>query len=342
MTSNEIQPLTEGDIVPAGAGFANTPDASPAISTLMEHAKAMEVAFQLADAMCNTALVPQIYRGKPQDGTAAILYGAELGLNPIQSLQQIFVVHGTPAIYARTMVALVKVKGYVIETVESTNESVTVRGSNPRTGVVEESTWTLERATQAGYVPTIDEKTGKFATNANGKLIGNEKYLKDPQAMLYAKAAAEVCRKLAPEVLLGISRTTEELELEQPPIQATVQRVPARAKGVAGVGEALGLTAPDSNPVAEPEPAQVSASDPVEKVDAAPEVAMATPAQQKRVGELLAIEKLDTRKQKLDYLEGQFGRKFTSPANLTAAEADQLIGFLSEAQAADAAKAAEQ
>ena len=69
---------------------------------------------------------------------------------------------------------------------------------------------------------------------------------------------------------------------------------------------------------------------------------MATPDQQKRVGELLAAEKLDTRKQKLDYLEGQFGRKFTSAANLTAAEAEQLIGFLTEAQAADAAKVAEQ
>lgn len=66
---------------------------------------------------------------------------------------------------------------------------------------------------------------------------------------------------------------------------------------------------------------------------------MATTAQQKRIAELLDVEKLDTRQQKLDYLEGQFGRKFTSVAKVTHDEAVQLIGFLEEAQAADAAKA---
>ncbi|WP_051637270.1 hypothetical protein [Rhodococcus sp. UNC363MFTsu5.1] len=313
MTSNEIAPLTEGDILPAGASLAVTPDAAGAIGQLMQHAQAMDIAYKLAESMCKTALVPAIYRGKPEDGTAAILYGAELGLNPIQSLQQIFVVHGSPAIYARTMVALLKTRGFLLETVATADDSVTVRGTDPSTGQVEESTWTYERARKAGYTT-------------------NKKYDTDPQAMLYAKAATEVCRKIAPDVLLGIAHTREELELE--PIRATVERVTPTKRGVAALDAALGIAAP----AADPEPASDSGA----KVDIAqasepePEVAMATPEQQKRVGELLTAEKLDTRKQKLDYLEGQFGRKFTSAANLTAAEADQLIAFLADAQAADA------
>ena len=96
-----------------------------------------------------------------------------------------FVVHGQPAIYARTMVGLLKAKGYTFETVDTSDNAVTVRGTSPR-GEVEESTWTIDRAKKAGYT-------------------GNKKYQSDPQAMLYAKAASEVCRKLAPDVLLGIA-----------------------------------------------------------------------------------------------------------------------------------------
>lgn len=345
MTSNEVAPLSEADILPAGASLARTPDSSTAVAQLMQHAEAMNVAYELADKMCRTALVPAIYRSKPDDATAAILYGAELGLNPIQSLQQIFVVHGMPAIYARTMVALMKSKGHKVWTVESSDESVTVAAQRENESHVEESTWTIERAVQAGYVPTVDERTGKLATNANGKLIGNEKYLKDPQAMLYAKAASEVCRKIAPDVLLGIAYTREELELEYPePVRAKAERVTAGAKrGMAGLADSLGVCAASDSSV-EPEPAQVSDSDQGASVDRAADSAptadpLCTRAQQQKLAILLDNEKVGDRQAKLDYLEGQFGRKFASSKELTKVEASRLIEFLEEAQAADGAKA---
>lgn len=229
---------------------------SSSVAMLMDHAKAMGAAFDLAEKMCGTALVPSTYRGKPEDGTAAILYGAELGLTPIQSLQQIFVVHGTPAIYARTMVALLKNRGYKIWTESSSDESVTVMGEAPD-GSAEGSTWTIERAERAGYVPTIDEETGKYKTNRNGNLIGNEKYLTDPQAMLYGKAAAEVCRKLAPDVLLGIAYTREDLESETTPDAPRKVRNEAESTrpGVADLRARLGIPAPKAEePSPEPQP----------------------------------------------------------------------------------------
>ena len=164
----------------------------------------MSAAHKLATVLCNTAMVPTGFRGKPDDGAAAILYGAELGLQPQQALQQVFVVHGQPAIYARTMVALLKAKGYLFETVESTDQSVTVTGTAP-SGEQETATWTIARAEKAGYTR-------------------NTKYKTDPQAMLYAKAASEVCRRLAPDVLLGIRYTAEDLELEPAPVRARARR----------------------------------------------------------------------------------------------------------------------
>lgn len=178
------------------------------LDLLTRQAEAMGAAHKLATVLCNTQMVPQTFRGKPDDGAAAILYGAELGLKPQQALQQVFVVHGQPAIYARTMVALLKAKGYRFQTVETSDESVTVRGTSPA-GEVEESTWTIARAEKAGYTK-------------------NAKYKSDPQAMLYAKASSEVSRKLAPDVLLGIKYTAEDLELE--PVKMTATREDVRAK----------------------------------------------------------------------------------------------------------------
>lgn len=188
-------------------------DTAPAITDdglelLQKQAEAMSAAHKLATVLCNTSMVPAVFRGKPDDGAAAILYGSELGLKPQQALQQVFVVHGQPAIYARTMVALLKAKGYKFQTLESSIDCVTVRGESPR-GEVEEASWTIDRAKKAGYT-------------------SNKKYDTDPQAMLYAKAASEVCRKLAPDVLLGIRYTAEDLELEPQPIKARAERVDAK------------------------------------------------------------------------------------------------------------------
>lgn len=186
---------------------------------LEKQAKAMDAAYRLGDVLSRTQMVPQVYRGKPEDAAAAILYGAEVGLKPQQALQQVFVVHGQPAIYARTMVALLKAKGYVFTTVESSDEKVTVTGRSPR-GEEETSTWTIDRAKKAGFT-------------------SNKQYTSNPQAMLYAKAASEVSRKLAPDVLLGIKYTAEDLELE-PAMKATATRMDRPAdRGVDAVRQAL-------------------------------------------------------------------------------------------------------
>lgn len=219
------------------------PAQSEALGQLMAHAQAMTAAKQLADALSGTDMVPKDYKGKPGNAAAAILYGAEIGLNPIQSLQQIFVVHGSPAIYARTAVALVKRHGLLIETVSSDNDAVTVKATDPRTGQVEQSTWDIARAELAGYT-------------------SNAKYKTNPQQMLYAKAAMEVCRKIAPDVLLGIPYAREELELEQPPQRVRSER---GGRGVDGLRQALAAT-----------PTSTAADAPIEAETADPGTAEST------------------------------------------------------------------
>ncbi len=243
------------DTAPAPALAGGTTNV--ALNMLRTHADMMATAHQLASALVRTGIVPVHYRGKPDEGTAAILYGVELGLTPIQSLQNVFNVNGNPAIYARTMAALLRNKGFKFRTVETSDERVTVECTAPD-GESETSTWDIARADKAGYTR-------------------NDKYKTDPQAMLYAKAVTETARKLAPDLLLGIPRTMEELELDPPPMRVTSERVTPvdiAAGGEAAAGPVVQQWQP---PVAEATEAPEAASDQGEKPDTAQVEASAEP-----------------------------------------------------------------
>ena len=47
--------------------------------------------------------MPAHFRGKPNEAAAAILYGDEIGFTPTQALQNLYVINGKPALYARAM-----------------------------------------------------------------------------------------------------------------------------------------------------------------------------------------------------------------------------------------------
>lgn len=183
----------------------------PTGGRLVAWADGMAAAHRIGAALCSTAFAPAHFRGKPDEAAAAILFGDEIGLSPTQSLRSIFVISGSPGLYAKVMVALVLSKGHEVWTKASTDEAVTVCGRRAGTSHVEEVTWTTARARKAGYT-------------------ANKKYESDPQAMLYARAAADVCRRIAPDALAGISNTVEELELERTPApKGRAQRVKAEA-----------------------------------------------------------------------------------------------------------------
>jgi hypothetical protein len=65
-------------------------------------------AFQMAEMLAKSQMVPKCYQNKPQDTLVAMMMGSEIGLNPIQSLQNIAVINGKPAIYGDALLALVQ------------------------------------------------------------------------------------------------------------------------------------------------------------------------------------------------------------------------------------------
>lgn len=186
-----------------------TEPSTGSLRRLEAEALAMDKAVRLARGLSATRMVPEHFQQSKHgeqatwDLAAAILYGAELGLSAPQSAQNIFVVKGKPAVYARTMAAQVMHAGYKLEEIEASDTKVVWRAyRDTRTA---ESEWSIERATQAGYT-------------------ANDRYRTNPQEMLRAKCIAEVCRILFPDVLLGLAYTVEELQLENVQVQRVVKQ----------------------------------------------------------------------------------------------------------------------
>lgn len=68
----------------------------------------LEQAMQLANMICHSQLAPKNYMNKPEDTLVAMMMGHELGLNPLQSIQNIAVINGRPSIYGDALLALVQ------------------------------------------------------------------------------------------------------------------------------------------------------------------------------------------------------------------------------------------
>lgn len=180
----------------SAAGVALQPVTTQATQNtvdLVAWANELGAAHQIATAICGTEFVPKEFRGNPDKTATAILYGKSVGLDPLAALANVFVVHGRPAMYSRTMVALAQKAGVEFQRTEATEKQVTVHARRKGAQNWQAFVWTMDRATRAGY------------TN-------NAKYKTDPIGMLTAKAYAEAVRVIAPDVLMGVV-VSEEAEL---------------------------------------------------------------------------------------------------------------------------------
>lgn len=179
---------------PAEVATIDTDPTQPG-HNLIAWANSLSAAHRIASALCQTAFVPKHFQGKPIEAAAALMLGEELGLAPVSALRSIYLIAGTPSLYAKAMVALVQSAGHEVWTEVDTPAKVVVCGRRRGSSHAEKSEWTTDRARRAGYTK-------------------NEKYTTDPQSMLYARAASDVCRKVAADVLAGVPYSVEEVELQ--------------------------------------------------------------------------------------------------------------------------------
>lgn len=199
-------------------------------SPLVQWAYEAQQAARIAASLARTSFVPASLRGKPEDITAAILAGQELGLQPMATLRSMDVIQGTPALRAHAMRGLVQSRGHEIEVVESGDDHCVMRGRRAGATDWQSCEWTLDRAAKLG-------------------LTSKEQWKKQPRTMLLARATGEICRLVASDVLYAMPYAAEELDADRPEPARTTTRVTA--------AEILGAappTAAPAEPVDEPAP----------------------------------------------------------------------------------------
>jgi hypothetical protein len=164
-------------------------------------------------------MVPDAVRGKPADVLAILLYGQELGLGPMQSLQSIYVVKGRPSLSSQLWRALALRAGHKVFSESEHNKSATftvLRHDDPEPHTVQ---YTLEDAIQAGRVSLKDGKP--YSRSQKGEPLPWETTTDD---MLLARATSRALRFKCPEVALGFY-ALDEIEDSAPPDDVAVAEV---------------------------------------------------------------------------------------------------------------------
>ena len=90
-------------------------------------------AVEFSKMVANSAFVPKEFRGKPAEILAAIQFGFELGVGPMQAMQNIAVINGKPSVYGDLALALVQASG-LMEYIKETDDGHTATCETRRKG----------------------------------------------------------------------------------------------------------------------------------------------------------------------------------------------------------------
>lgn len=199
-------------------------------STILDSGKFTQL--QRAAAMFATSsLVPDAFRGKPQDCFVALDFACRLGISPFQAFQNLYVVHGKPGLQAQLVIALMNQKGPFDGPVE-----FEYKGSGDKRSC---TAYGIMRGSGRRCEATVDWDTVKAEKWLDKP---NSKWKTMPEQMLAYRSATFLARRYCPDVLLGF-QTVEEIEdvtqtKELPKTPVTVGAVIEKVKDKAQEQEA--------------------------------------------------------------------------------------------------------
>ena len=177
---------------------------APLITTknLLLDTKALAMINRLADRYANSGMVPDTYKGKPDNCFTALELAARMNVSPMLIFQNLYIVQGKPSWAGQACKALVDGSGKF-------RESEYIMTGN------------FEDGSRGCYLQAVNSKTGKLVkgTEITLKMARDEGWMNKngskwktmPEQMLKYRAAAFFARTECPEVLMGF-QTAEETE----------------------------------------------------------------------------------------------------------------------------------
>lgn len=158
----------------------------------------LQEAMQIAELLAGSDIVPKDYQRKPGNILVAMQWGAEIGLQPLQAMQNIAVINGRPSIWGDAMLALVRGSGlldFIKEEISEDDQKATVTVKRKNEEPVA-SVFTMEDAKKAG-------------------LLGKQgPWTQYPKRMLKLRARSYALRDVFPDVLKGMAIAEEEKDKE--------------------------------------------------------------------------------------------------------------------------------
>lgn len=175
--------------------------AKPQAVAAQEESREFNNLYKMATIMAGSRLVPKDYYGKRDDVFVAIMMGREIGLAPMQAMQNIAVINGRPCIWGDAALALVKASGkleYIIE--------------EPATKEKPFATCKVKRKDEPNEV----SRTFSWAQAERAGLTAKGGVWKSyPERMMQMRARAFALRDVFPDILKGVGILDETLDMPE-------------------------------------------------------------------------------------------------------------------------------
>lgn len=181
--------------------------------TVQGHTPAIQIAsfeqlVKFADIASRSGMVPSAYTGKPQAVLIAVQMGSELGLAPMQSLQNIAVINGRPSVWGDALLGLVKASAVcddVVETMEGEGDALTAICVAKRKG---------KSPVEARF--SVEDAKAASLWNKQGP------WKQYPKRMLQMRARGFALRDAFPDVLRGLITAEEAGDIPQDDFRSSV------------------------------------------------------------------------------------------------------------------------
>ena len=166
-----------------------------------------EQALTFSNYLADSDMVPKDFKGKPGNCLVAIQWGMEIGLKPLQAMQNIAVINGRPSLWGDAVIALVRSSPlceYIIEEDDGHTATCKVK----RRGEPEQSrSFSMDDAKAAG-------------------LLGKQgPWTQYPKRMRQMRARAFAVRDVFPDVLKGLPVAEEVMDTPSERHMGQVERV---------------------------------------------------------------------------------------------------------------------
>jgi hypothetical protein len=172
-------------------------------------------AFRFSKMVAASDFAPKDFRGKPESCLLAIQHGSEIGLSPMQSLQNIACINGRPAIWGDAALAVAMASSVcesVTETIDGEGDGMVATCTAKRRG--------YEKPTVVRFSVADAKKAGLWGKSGP--------WTQYPRRMLQLRARGFALRDAFPDVLKGLV-TAEEAQ-DYPTTPAKTEPVVVRPK----------------------------------------------------------------------------------------------------------------